>query len=123
MLPYKSNFSRLFYNCRNKNNMIVESTMRFIFVHFVPSGAHNKMKEIENFASFPCKDMLSRCFHFGFLKFLFPVCFFWLFWLSGSVDYQYFTFNQKILKKIMMFFGACVFLIDADYALHLFLAI
>lgn len=35
----------------------------------------------------------------GFLKFLFPVCFFWLFWLSGSVDYQRFIITKQILKK------------------------
>ena len=38
----------------------------------------------------------------GFLKFLFPVCFFWLFWLSGSVDYQHITINQQFLKKKIM---------------------
>lgn len=33
------------------------------------------------------------------MKFLFPVCFFWLFSLSGSIDYQYITINRQILKK------------------------
>ena len=43
--------------------------------------------------------MLSRCFHFGVFEFLFPVCFFWWFWLSVSIDSQCITFNQQILKK------------------------
>ena len=38
----------------------------------------------------------------GFLKFLFPVCFFWLFSLSGSIDYQYITIWKQILKKKIM---------------------
>jgi len=60
----------------------------------------------------------------GFLKFLFPVCFFWLFWLSGSIDYQYITFNQQILKKsIMMIVGACIFLVAAAQALPLFFGV
>ena len=68
--------------------------------------------------------MLSRCFHFGFLKFLFPVCFFWLFLLSGSIDIQYFTIRKQILKKkIMMVVGACIFLIAAAQALPLFFGI
>ena len=68
--------------------------------------------------------MLSRCFHFGFLKFLFPVCFFWLFSLSGSIDIQHFTISKQILKKkIMMVVGACIFLIAAAQALPLFFGI
>ena len=43
--------------------------------------------------------MLSRCFHFGVLKFLFPVCFFWYFSLSRSIDIQHFTTRKQILKK------------------------
>ena len=35
----------------------------------------------------------------GFLKFLFPVCFFWYFLLFGSVDIQHFTIRKQILKK------------------------
>ena len=38
----------------------------------------------------------------GFLKFLFPVCFFNLFWLSGSIDFHYFTIQKQILKKKIM---------------------
>ena len=34
----------------------------------------------------------------GFLKFLFPVCFFWYFLLFGSVDIQHFTIRKQILK-------------------------
>ena len=68
--------------------------------------------------------MLSRCFHFGFLKFLFPVCFFWSFLLSGSIDIQCFTTRKQILKKsIMMIVGACIFLIAAAQALPLFFGI
>ena len=68
--------------------------------------------------------MLSRCFHFGVLKFLFPVCFFWLFWLLWSIDYQCFTITKQILKKkIMMVVGACIFLIAAAKALPLFFGI
>ena len=61
---------------------------------------------------------------FGFLKFLFPVCFFWLFLLWGSVDIQYFTILKQIFKKkIMMVVGACIFLIAAAQALPLFFGI
>lgn len=68
--------------------------------------------------------MLSRCFIFGFLKFLFPVCFFWLFSLSMSIDIQHFTIRKQILKKkIMMVVGACIFLIAAANALPLFFGI
>lgn len=35
----------------------------------------------------------------GFLKFLFPVCFFWYFLLFGSVDIQHFTIRKQILKE------------------------
>ena len=57
----------------------------------------------------------------GFLKFLFPVCFFWLFLLLDSVDIQYFTILKQILKKkIMMVVGACIFLVAAAQALPLF---
>jgi len=60
----------------------------------------------------------------GFLKFLFPVCFFWLFLLLGSVDIQHFTTRKQILKKkIMMVVGACIFLIAAAQALPLFFGI
>jgi hypothetical protein len=60
----------------------------------------------------------------GFLKFLFPVCFFWLFLLSGSIDIQHFTIRKQILKKkIMMVVGACIFLIAAAQALPLFFGI
>ena len=38
----------------------------------------------------------------GFLKFLFPVCFFWYFLLFGSVDIQHFTIRKQILKKKIM---------------------
>ena len=51
--------------------------------------------------------MLSRCFHFGFLKFLFPVCFFWVFLLSGSIEIQCFTTRKQILKKKIMM-NVCV---------------
>ena len=43
--------------------------------------------------------MLSRSFHLGGVKFLFPVCFLWLSSLSGRVDIQYFTTRKQILKK------------------------
>ena len=33
------------------------------------------------------------------MKFLFLVCFFWLFGISWSVDYQHFTIRKQILKK------------------------
>ena len=57
----------------------------------------------------------------GFLKFLFPVCFFWYFLLFGSVDIQHFTIRKQILKKkIMMIVGACIFLVAAAQALPLF---
>jgi hypothetical protein len=60
----------------------------------------------------------------GFLKFLFPVCFFWLFSLSGSIDIQHFTIQEQILKKsIMMIVGACIFLVAAAQALPLFFGI
>ena len=50
----------------------------------------------------------------GFLKFLFPVCFFWYFLLFGRVDIQHFTIRKQILKKsVMMIVGACIFLIAA----------
>ena len=43
---------------------------------------------------------VDRCFHFGFLKFcLFPVCFFWCSSAFASVEYQYVTINQQVLKK------------------------
>ena len=35
----------------------------------------------------------------GFLRFWFPVCFFWDFLLFGSVDIQHFTIRKQILKK------------------------
>jgi hypothetical protein len=58
------------------------------------------------------------------LIFLFPVCFFWLFLLWGSVDIQYFTILKQIFKKkIMMIVGACIFLIAAANALPLFFGI
>ena len=38
----------------------------------------------------------------GFLKFLFPVCFFWYFLLFGSVDIQHFTIRKQILKNILL---------------------
>lgn len=38
----------------------------------------------------------------GFLKFLFPVCFFWYFLLFGSVDIQHFTIRKQILKKLII---------------------
>jgi len=58
------------------------------------------------------------------LKFLFPVCFFWHFSLSGSIDIQYFTIREQILKKsIMMIVGACIFLVAAAQALPLFFGI
>ena len=47
-------FRRLFSNYRSKNNLIVETTKRFIYADFAPSGAHNKMIENENFRCFPC---------------------------------------------------------------------
>ena len=54
-------------------------------------------------------------------KFLFLICFFWLFGLSASVDNQHFTNNQQIIKKkIMMVVGACIFLVAAAQALPLF---
>jgi len=60
----------------------------------------------------------------GFLKFLFPVCFFWLFLLSGSVDIQHFIIREQILKKkIMMIVGACIFLVAAAQALPLFFGV
>ena len=60
----------------------------------------------------------------GFLKFLFPVCFFWLFLLFGGIDYQCFTISKQIFKKkIMMVVGACIFLIAAAQALPLFFGI
>jgi hypothetical protein len=60
----------------------------------------------------------------GFLKFLFPVCFFWLFLLSGSIDIQHFTIRKQILKKsIMMIVGACIFLVAAAQALPLFFGV
>ena len=63
-------------------------------------------------------------FILGFLKFLFPVCFFWVFSLPGSIDYQCFTIQKQILKKkIMMTVGACIFLIAAANALPLFFGI
>ena len=40
----------------------------------------------------------------GFLKFLFPVCFFWYFLLFGSVDIQHFTIRKQILEKLIMLF-------------------
>ena len=43
----------------------------------------------------------------GFLRFLFPVCFFWSFWLSGSVDIQHFKIQKQILKKKIMM-NVCV---------------
>ena len=43
----------------------------------------------------------------GFLRFLFPVCFFWSFWLSGSVDIQHFEIQKQILKKKIMM-NVCV---------------
>ena len=46
--------------------------------------------------------MFSHTFILGFLKFLFPVCFFWLFLLSGSIDIQCFTTRKQILKKKIM---------------------
>lgn len=63
-------------------------------------------------------------FILGFLKFLFPVCFFWYFLLFGSVDIQHFTIRKQILKKkIMMVVGACIFLVAAAQALPLFFGI
>jgi len=60
----------------------------------------------------------------GFLKFLFPVCFFWRFSAFASIDYQHLTNFQQILKKkIMMTVGACIFLIAAANALPLFFGI
>ncbi|MBS7375666.1 MAG: hypothetical protein KIG52_06960, partial [Muribaculaceae bacterium] len=38
-------------------------------------------------------------FILGFLKFLFPVCFFWRFSAFASIDYQHLTNFQQILKK------------------------
>ena len=38
----------------------------------------------------------------GFLKCLFPVCFFWCFWTFARIDYQYFTISKQILKKKIM---------------------
>ena len=38
----------------------------------------------------------------GFLKFLFPVCFFCFDLLFVGVDYQRITFNQQILKKLII---------------------
>ena len=38
----------------------------------------------------------------GFLKFLFPVCFFWLFLVLQSFDYQCFTISKQILKKYVL---------------------
>ena len=68
--------------------------------------------------------MFSHAFILGFLKFLFPVCFFWYFLLFGSVDIQHFTIRKQILKKkIMMTVGACIFLIAAANALPLFFGI
>ena len=38
----------------------------------------------------------------GFLKCLFPVCFFWCFSILANIDNQYFTTNQQFLKKKIM---------------------
>ena len=37
-----------------------------------------------------------------FLKFLFPVCFFWLFLFFGISDIQHFIIRKQILKKEIM---------------------
>ena len=36
------------------------------------------------------------------MKFLFLICFFWLFGLSASFDNQHFTNNQQIIKNILV---------------------
>ena len=73
---------------------------------------------------FHVKICYADVFILGFLKFLFPVCFFWYFLLFGSVDIQHFTIRKQILKKkIMMVVGACIFLIAAAQALPLFFGI
>ena len=41
--------------------------------------------------------LLSGIFFLLFSISLFPVCFFWLFGLSGSIDIQYFTFRKQII--------------------------
>ena len=51
---------------------------------------------------FRVKICYADVFILGFLKFLFPVCFFWLFLLFGCIDYQYFTILKQILKKKIM---------------------
>ena len=79
---------------------------------------------MKNSVHFRVKICEADVFILGFLKFLFPVCFFWLFSLSGSVDIQHFTTRKQILKKkIMMTVGACIFLIAAANALPLFFGI
>ena len=73
--------------------------MRFTALDFTSSWTPHKMIENENCRSFPCYDMLSRCFHYGGLRFLFPVCFFCLLWLSRSADNLRLTIQKASLLR------------------------
>lgn len=82
------------------------------------------MIENENFVCFPRYDLLSRCFHFGFFEIfvpnLFPPPFLSFRYSCVSTSYkQPADFQEEDNDDI----GECVFLIAADYALHLLLAI
>ena len=48
---------------------------------------------------FPVKTYWADVFILKFLKFLFPVCFFWLFLLFRKTDIQHFTIRKQMLKK------------------------
>ena len=77
---------------------------------------------MKNPVRFRVKICQSDVFIFGFLKFLFPVCFFCFDLLFVGVDYQCITFNQQILKKkITVVDGACVFFVAAAQVQPLFL--
>ena len=46
------------------------------------------MKENENFLSFPCQDMLSRCFHFGVFEIFVSSLFLLVIWAFGEYWYS-----------------------------------
>ena len=60
------------------------------------------MIENENFSSFPCKDMLSRCFHFRVFEIFVPNLFLLSFCHFNTSVYQLLMNNQQVLKKKIM---------------------
>ena len=87
---------------------LVSSDTSHTFICFSETWQHlgkaqTSLVQLSVCTSFPHSDILSRCFHFGFLKFLFSVCFFWLFPLFTNTDNQHFsTWKQVFKKKIMI---------------------